>query len=139
MQIKLEDEGPEITISQIMDKGISGEIATASTYFDSKAANRTNNIALASEKLDNTLVAPNKIFSFNQTVGEAGLQEGFKEAPVIVNDSCCNVPEEVFVRFHTLYNAALKAGLSIEERHNHGLPVGYIAPAMMPVSIITRI
>ncbi|NMB41478.1 MAG: hypothetical protein GX996_06025 [Firmicutes bacterium] len=129
MQIKLEDEGPEITISQIMDKGISGEIATASTYFDSKAANRTHNIALASEKLDNTLLAPNKIFSFNQTVGEAGLQEGFKEAPVIVNDRVVMGPGGGICQVSsTLYNAALKAGLSIEERHNHGLPVGYIAP-----------
>ena len=129
IQIETEDLYPEITISQILDRGIIGEIATASTYFDLAAANRSHNISLAAKKLDNILLAPEEIFSFNQIVGKAGLEDGFKEAPVIVNDRVVMGPGGGICQVSTtIYNTALWAGLGIEERHNHGLPVGYVAP-----------
>jgi len=129
IQMEMEYLYPEMTISRILDSGIIGEIATASTYFDPAAINRSHNITLAAKKLDNILLTPEEIFSFNQIVGEASLENGYKEAPVIVNDrlvmglggGICQVSS-------TIYNAALRAGLGIEERHNHGLPVGYLPP-----------
>ena len=77
------------------------------------------------------MLTPGTIFSFNQVVGEASLNNGFKEAPIIVNEQfvmgagggICQVSS-------TIYNAALDAGLSIIERHNHGLPVSYLPPGL---------
>ena len=131
LTIKIEKEClyPEVTISRILSRGITGEIAKASTYFDSTAANRAHNITLAAKKIDNTLLPPEEFFSFNQIVGEAGLEDGFKEAPVIVNERVVMGPGGGICQVSsTIYNAALRAGLSIVERHNHGLPVGYLPP-----------
>lgn len=129
LHVEMEYLYPEVKISHILERGILDTIATASTYFDSTATNRSHNITLAARKVDNTLLAPEEIFSFNQIVGEASLEDGFKEAPVIVNDRLVLGPGGGICQVSsTIYNAALKAGLSIVERHNHGLPVGYLPP-----------
>ncbi|RJX24663.1 MAG: hypothetical protein C4554_08585 [Dethiobacter sp.] len=129
IQLEMEYLPPEMSISHILDRGIKSEIAAASTYFSTTSTNRSHNIILAANKLDNLLLAPEDIFSFNQIIGEASLEDGYKEAPVIVNDRLIMGPGGGICQVSsTIYNAALRAGLSIEERHNHGLPVGYLPP-----------
>ena len=120
---------PEKTIMHILQMGIREEAASASTYFSSTDQNRNYNIALAAGKLDNIILAPGELFSFNRLVGEANLGAGFKEAPVIVQGRVVPGPGGGICQVSsTLYHAALLAGVSIEERHNHGLPVGYLPP-----------
>ena len=76
--------------------------------------------------LDNSLIAPGKIFSVNATTGERTAAKGFKMAPTIINgkleDSVgggmCQVSTTVF-------NAAFMAGLQIVERHNHELYISH--------------
>ncbi len=88
--------------------------------------NRTDNIILASHILDGTVIMPGDVFSFNQVVGERNLENGFKNAPVIINGyiqqdvggGICQVAT-------TLYNTALLAGLEIIERSPHSIPVKY--------------
>jgi len=124
-------ESPEITISKILDMGIKDEITTAATSFNQTDQNRAHNIALAAKSIDNIVLAPGDLFSFNQIVGHASLDQGYKDAPIIVNEQIvmgagggiCQVSS-------TLYNAVLLAGLKIEERYNHGLPVGYLPPGL---------
>lgn len=122
---------PEITISKILEMGIKDKITTACTLFDQTDQNRAHNIVLAAKSIDNIILAPGDLFSFNQIVGHASLDAGYKEAPIIVNEEIvmgagggiCQVSS-------TLYNAVLLAGLKIEERYNHGLPVGYLPPGL---------
>ena len=133
LEINIEKEVlyPEVTVSDILASGIKEEITSASTLFNPQDENRAYNISLAAQKIDNFLLTPASIFSFNQVVGEASAKDGFKEAPIIVNGQfvmgagggICQVSS-------TLYNAALKAGLTIVERHNHGLPVAYLPPGL---------
>ncbi len=88
--------------------------------------NRLDNVALGSSLLNNTLIAPGKIFSVNATTGERTAAKGFKMAPTIINgkleDSVgggmCQVSTTVF-------NAAFEAGLQIVERHNHELYISH--------------
>lgn len=120
---------PKKTILHILNMGIREEIATASTFFNPRDQNRVHNITLAAEKLDNIILAPGELFSFNQIVGEANLGAGYKEAPIIVHERVVPGPGGGICQVSsTLYHAALLAGVSIEERHNHGLPVGYLPP-----------
>jgi len=129
LHVEREDLHPEVEISHLLKRGIIDKISMAVTYFNTKDINRSHNITLAAGKVDNTILAPGEIFSFNQIVGEASLEEGFREAPVIVNDRLVLGPGGGICQVSsTIYNAALKAGLSIVERHNHGLPVGYLPP-----------
>ena len=88
--------------------------------------NRLDNVALGSSLLNNSLIAPGKVFSVNATTGERTAAKGFKMAPTIINgkleDSVgggmCQVSTTVF-------NAAFEAGLQIVERHNHELYISH--------------
>ena len=88
--------------------------------------NRLDNVGLGSSLLDDSLIAPGKVFSVNATTGERTAAKGFKMAPTIINgkleDSVgggmCQVSTTVF-------NAAFEAGLQIVERHNHELYISH--------------
>lgn len=92
---------------------------------------RFNNIALASKAINNTIVWPGEIFSFNDTVGPRTPERGYMPAPVIIMGSMnldygggvCQVSS-------TLYNAVSKAGLKIVERHMHSKPIHYVPSGM---------
>lgn len=89
--------------------------------------NRNNNISLACKAINGIVVYPNKIFSFNQTVGPRTKEKGYKVATIFVNGrkkkgtggGVCQVSS-------TLYNAVLNAKLTVVERHPHSLPVAYV-------------
>ncbi len=80
------------------------------------------NIHVASDLINSSLIAPNAIWSFNETAGECTADKGFVEAQVILGDEyvddigggVCNVASTVF-------NAAYEAGYPIVERTNHSL------------------
>ncbi|HQA49207.1 MAG: VanW family protein [Syntrophomonadaceae bacterium] len=88
---------------------------------------RSSNIALAATALDNTVVWPDQVFSFNEIVGPRTPERGYLPAPVILmgannydyGGGVCQVSS-------TVYNAALAAELEIIERHPHSKPVHYV-------------
>lgn len=106
-------------------------IASFSSEFSFANANRVHNIRLAAAALDNTIIPEDHTFSFNDTVGNTTAAKGYKTAPVIVQGELveglgggiCQVSS-------TLYNAVLLADLSIVERRNHSLVVGYLPPGL---------
>lgn len=120
---------PQVTQAQLEPLKITGLLAKFTTYFDASQTNRTENIRLAAQAIDKKLLAPNEIFSFNQTVGERTAEAGYKEALIIEGDvftpglggGICQVSS-------TLYNAVLLAQLQVIERHPHSLPISYVAP-----------
>lgn len=101
-------------------------IGAYSTYiYGSKQ--RSNNILLASAAINNTVIWPNQVFSFNEVVGPRTPERGYEPAPVILmgannydyGGGVCQVSS-------TVYNAALEAKLKILERHPHSKPVHYV-------------
>ncbi|HOB11777.1 MAG TPA: VanW family protein [Syntrophomonadaceae bacterium] len=88
---------------------------------------RSTNILLAAEAIDNTVIWPNQVFSFNEVVGPRTPERGYEPAPVILmgannydyGGGVCQVSS-------TVYNAALAAKLQILERHPHSKPVHYV-------------
>jgi vancomycin resistance protein YoaR len=106
-------------------------VSAFSTDISSSLPNRLHNIKLAANALDGTLVEPDKEFSFNSVVGPADAAEGYKSAPVIVAGELVEgVGGGVCQVSTTLYNAILLADLSIAERRNHSLMVGYVPPGL---------
>jgi len=97
------------------------------TKFNSNAKSRTHNMKLSSVAIDNYILKPGDVFSFNKVVGYAGPQQGYQKAVIFVDGKeeqaygggICQVSS-------TLYNAAMQAGLEIVERHPHSKPVGYV-------------
>lgn len=99
------------------------------TNFPASPTDRNYNMALAARQLCGTVVAPGAAFSYNESLGQASRENGYRPGRVFVGDrivmgyggGVCQVASAV-------YNAARRAGLPIVERHQHGLTVPYLLP-----------
>lgn len=101
-----------------------GRFATA-IYGSSE---RQHNIRKALSHINNVLVLPGEVFSFNRLMPEYTEQAGWMSAQVIENGQLIpGVGGGVCQVSSTLYNAVLMAGLKVIERHPHSAPVPYIA------------
>lgn len=118
---RIENSAPEETVSE-------EELATYSTKLGGSSEGRLTNIRISCEKLNGTVVSNGETFSFCETVGPSTAEEGYKEAPVIVNGEKvqglgggnCQISS-------TLYNAVLSVpNLTVVERHEHGREVHYV-------------
>lgn len=127
ISLKLRQVEPKVRTEDILAMKINGLLASYTTYFDVSNVNRTYNINVAADALDNIVLKPGEIFSFNRVVGPRSKEAGYKEALVIVQDQFTpGIGGGVCQVSSTLYNAALLAGLEIVERTNHSLPVTYV-------------
>jgi vancomycin resistance protein YoaR len=105
--------------------GIVGPVGGYTTTYGGEA-NRLHNVRLVAQLIDNTLIAPGAVFSFNQTTGERTADKGFLEAPVIINGELqTGLGGGVCQVSTTVFNAAYEAGLSIESRTNHALYISH--------------
>ena len=120
---------PKVTAAQL--KGNIRLIAKFSTRILDRSKSRVSNICLAAKKLDYTIILPGEEFSFNNTTGSKSKKMGYKDATIIVKTP--KGPEHrkapgggVCQLSTTLYNAVLKCGLKVTERHEHSDEVHYV-------------
>ena len=104
------------------------EIATYTTNIYDKDDNRIHNIKLACSSLNGHVVASGEEFSFNNTMGNMGKEDGYKKALgfdsegnkiKVYGGGICQISS-------TLYNALLIAKLEVTERHAHSRRVYYV-------------
>lgn len=115
------------TISDLGEEAFPNTLGTFTTRYDASNKNRSNNISLASNKIDGTVILPGETFSYNQIVGKRTIEAGYKEAGAYaggkviqeVGGGICQVSS-------TLYNAVLYANLEIVERSNHYFQTSYV-------------
>lgn len=115
------------TVSDLGEEAFPNVLGTFTTRYDASNKNRSNNISLASSKIDGTVIMPGETFSYNQTVGKRTIDAGFKEAGAYaggkvvqeVGGGICQVSS-------TLYNAVLYANLEIVDRSNHYFQTSYV-------------
>ena len=106
------------------------KISSFTTYFNENDRGRCENIAIAAELISGITVQPYGEFSFNQTVGRRTEEAGFQQAKIIVNgEYVLGTGGGVCQVSTTLYNAALKSGLTVTEFHPHSLQVSYVPPS----------
>lgn len=106
------------------------KMTSYTTYFNEEDRDRCQNIKIAASLIDGVAIQAYGEFSFNATVGKRTEEAGFKQAKIIVNgEYVSGVGGGVCQVSTTLYNAALKAGLSVTEFHPHSLRVSYVAPS----------
>ncbi len=126
-ELHLAGRQPQVSTEDVEGMKINGRLASYTTYFDVTNVNRTYNVNVASDALDNCLVKPGGVFSFNRIVGPRSQETGYKEALIIDQDKFTpGIGGGVCQVSSTLYNAILLAGLEIMERSNHSLPVAYV-------------
>ena len=125
VNLTVDDQIPTIKSSELL--GIDRIFSSYTTQFSFADSNRADNIILAAKSVNNILLRRGEIFSFNQHVGLRLKERGYKMAPgyidgVLVPDwggGVCQVSS-------TIYNAALLANMTIDERTSHFSPPAYV-------------
>jgi vancomycin resistance protein YoaR len=99
------------------------------TYFNSGNKQRSNNILLAAQAINNYVVFPGEVFSFNKTVGKRTKAKGYQIAPIIVRGEMSeDIGGGICQVSSTLFNAVDRSGLKILERFSHSKRVPYVPP-----------
>lgn len=117
---------PEITLKGSNKFGIEELIGEGRSVYQHSIPERIHNLTLASSKFHGVLIPKDKVFSFNDIVGDISSITGYKPAYIIKNGrtvlgdggGVCQVST-------TLYRAALNAGLPIIERTEHAYRASY--------------
>jgi vancomycin resistance protein YoaR len=131
VNVSLKEVEAKWTAVYLESLNVKEEIATFSTAFSAGNQNRAHNIRLAAHAIDELLILPDELFSFNETVGRASADQGYKSAPVIVSGEIVEgIGGGVCQVSSTLYNAVLLADVPIVERQNHSLRVAYLPPGL---------
>lgn len=106
--------------------GVEREIGSYVTGLEGRTPSQVHNVKLATAKIDNTVLMPGQVFSFNKAVGSWTADRGYKKAPVSYDGELVRSwGGGVCQASTTLYNAALLAGLEVMERHRHHWPARY--------------
>ncbi len=109
-----------------MFKDINTELAFFSTTIENHQS-RIENIQLAAKTLDQTIIAPGEVISFNSIVGPRTAEKGYRQAPIITRTGVeQGLGGGVCQLATTLYNSALLSGLGIVERAPHSISVSYV-------------
>ena len=124
-EINTNNESAQIE-KEIIYKDI--EIASfTSTLYDNEE-NRVYNISKACDILNGVTIPNGSEFSFNNTIGPMGEENGYKLAKGFDDDGkLIDIPGGGMCQVSsTLYNVALIANLEITERHPHSRRVYYV-------------
>jgi len=127
--------GPEATLAvsltpaAITDADVSqiDSVLGAKTSYVNGTTSRLGNIRIAARHINGTLLKPGDVFSYNKIVGPRDEDEGYREAPILVQGRHdTGIAGGICQTSGTLFNAVLASGLKIVERSNHSTPIGYL-------------
>ena len=124
------------TVNDIGTEAFPYEISKYSTKYDVSNTNRSQNLKLASDKINGTVLMPGEEFSYNQVVGKRTVEAGYKNAKIYSNGQVVDgLGGGICQISSTLYNAVLLADLEITERRNHYFKTSYV-PAGRDATVV---
>ena len=122
---------PEVTIANLSIDAFPNVLSKSEGVYDVTNYNRANNLTIAGEKLNEIVIAPGEIFSYNKTLGARTIEAGYKEAAIYVSGKVVNGLGGGICQISTiLYNAVLQANLEIVERKPHQFLPSYAKPGL---------
>lgn len=99
------------------------------TDLSARSENQVHNASLCVGKINGKVIPAGATFSFNSTVGPWTRDRGYRRAPVSFGGQLVDAwGGGVCQTSTTLYNAALLAGLKIDERSPHHYAPNYVSP-----------
>lgn len=125
-------EAPRMKLYPKVDRNLLSSIRTTQigsyvTFFNKNNKHRSQNILLAAEAINNTVVFPGETFSFNTIVGNRTAARGYLRAPIIVRGELSEgIGGGICQVSSTLFNAIDNAGLRVVERYSHSRRVPYV-------------
>lgn len=128
--IRLEDLEPEVTKVKLEKEIFGTKLFSKSTVYVNNE-NRTNNLRLACEAINGTVLMPGDVFSFNDIVGERTAEKGYLPATVYSGgESLPELGGGVCQVASTLYYVTLHMDLEQVERTEHMFTVTYVDMGM---------
>lgn len=129
--IPLKITKPEVALQDLKyENFFPNQLSKFLTRYDESNINRSTNIKLATEKINNIILMPGETFSYNKTVGARTVKAGYKEASVYMNGQVVDgIGGGICQVSSTLYNAVLEANLEISSRKSHYFVTGYVTPS----------
>lgn len=119
---------PTVTSSDLNQ--ISARLGTYSTKYSSSKPGRKENVRVGSSNINGTVVMPGQQISASELMKKREPENGYQLATEYNNgDSVEAYGGGVCQVATTLYQAALRAELQIDERHCHSMLVGYVDPS----------
>lgn len=128
VEIPIDLTFPEVTGEYLRGLLFRDKLGGMTTYFPNSSDDRISNIKLACSKINETVLYPGDVFSYNDALGERTEAAGFKMAGAYSNGEVvqelgggiCQVSS-------TLYSAMLYSyGVNTVERSPHYFPVDYL-------------
>jgi len=115
-----------MSIEAAMDYGLITTISSYVTEYTGGATNRNDNIHLAADLINNSIIkGDGGTWSFNEVAGECNEEKGFKGAGAIIGGEIVDdIGGGICQVATTVFNAVYEAGFPVDERQNHSL---YIA------------
>ena len=123
---------PNVTTEEAQATLGSGEVVgECTTSIESSTSNRKTNVRVALSRFNGLRVNPGETVSFNAVALERTLGNGYKEGiEYSEGESTTGIGGGTCQASTTLYGALLQAGVTIVERHNHSMTVGYVEPSL---------
>lgn len=130
--IPLETVTAEVTLEELNEKMFGDKLESRAGPYSEWQQNRTNNVVLACEAINGTIVNPGEIFSFNDVVGERTEERGYLPATIYVNasETAPGIGGGICQVASVLYYTTLHLEVTQVERSCHALPVTYVPPGM---------
>ncbi|WP_077613225.1 VanW family protein [Clostridium sp. Marseille-P2415] len=109
---------------------IQDVLGTFSTSFSSSGASRSKNLQVGSGKINGRVLMPGETLSGYECMHPFTVANGYATAAAYENGQVVDsVGGGVCQIATTLYNAVLRAELSVDQRQNHSMVVGYVKPS----------
>lgn len=126
-KVDLKVTEPKIKVADLGDVLFKTLIATYTSKYDTSDKNRVTNLEVAANRCNNTVLYPGDEFSYNKALGHRTTANGYKmgnsfsggKVVQTIGGGICQVSS-------TLYNAVLRADLTITDRTAHGMYVQYV-------------
>lgn len=135
-EIPLTITKPKVTTSQIGSEAFPNLLATYSTRYDGGLIDRTTNLKIACQKINDKVILPGETFSYNKTLGERTAAAGYRNAKVYENGQVVDgIGGGICQISSTLYNSVLMANMEVTERRNHQFVTSY-TPAGRDATVV---
>lgn len=118
---------PRITAEELSAMLFRDKLGSQSTYYYGSTSDRINNIKLAASKLNDLVLNPGDVLSYNDAVGERTEENGFRYAAAYDNGKVVQqIGGGICQVSSTLYCASMLAQMETVARTCHYFPVGYL-------------
>ena len=121
---------PTVTVAEL-EKNVELRYRATTAISSKSTEDRTNNIRVAFERINGTILQSGKTFSFNSAVGRREAGNGYYPAiEYAYGNEVMGIGGGVCQASTTVYLAAIQAGLKINKREAHSNPVNYTEMGM---------